>query len=223
MELVQQTAVVRDREHAEVLLACRCLDAPSARPEGIDVEARVELVEDRDGRLENGELQRLVALLLTAGQIDVQWTFEEAGVEADACRLGGDPRREVTNIAALRLERGGEHVLEAHAWHLGRVLEREEQARLRALPRLEPEQIDAVERHGAAEHLIAGTSHQDVRQRRLPRPVRPHDRVHFAARHDEVDAAEDLATRDRGAQTLDLEDAHASLSSISTYTSASSM
>ena len=48
------------------------LDPFGAGPQGIDIEAGIEFVEDRDARPQHGELQRFVALLLAAGQVDVE-------------------------------------------------------------------------------------------------------------------------------------------------------
>ena len=43
--------------------------------------------------------------------------------------------------------------------------------------------------------LVVVAAHEHVRQRRLPRPVRAHQRVHLARLHLEVDAAQDLVAR----------------------------
>ena len=67
------------------------------------------------------------------------------------------------------------------------------------------EHVDAVERHRALEHLVAGLAHHDRRQRALAGAVRTHDGVHLAARHGEVDAADDLLARDGGPQPADLQ------------------
>ena len=72
----------------------RRLDPAGAGAQRVDVEAGVELVEDGDARLEHRELQRLVALLLAARQVDVERPVEEALVEADARRLGDAARLE---------------------------------------------------------------------------------------------------------------------------------
>ncbi len=121
-------------------------------------------------------------------------------VEADETRLGGDALLEALDRSTLGEQRLGQHRLEAHAGHLGGVLQREEQTRLRALERLEREQVDAVERDRSAEHLVARPSHQHMGQRRLPRAVRTHDGMHFATRDCEVDATQDLASTDCGAK-----------------------
>ncbi len=182
----------------------------------VDVEARVELVEDRDRGLQHRELQGFVPLLLATRKVDVERPLEEAGVEPDPHGLGRDEVVQPLDVTALRAQCFGEHRVEAHARHLGRVLEREEEPCLRSLPRFERQDVDAVEGHRPGEHLVARPSHQHVRERRLARAVRPHDRVHLAARDREVDAAEDLASPGCGAEALDLEHGHASSSAMST-------
>ena len=101
--------------------------------------------------LQHAELQRLVALLLAAGQVDVQLTGEEALVEPDARRLGADERRDRFGVAVTGDEGRREHGVERHAGHLGRVLHGEEQAGLGPLPRGHGEHVLAVERDRAAE------------------------------------------------------------------------
>ena len=71
-------------EHADVVLGGGQLDAAGDRPQGVDVETGVDLVEHGELALQHGQLQRLVAFLLAAGEIDVQGPGEEALVEADA-------------------------------------------------------------------------------------------------------------------------------------------
>ena len=56
-------------------------------------------------------------------------------------------------------------------------------------PRAPGEQILAVVEHLAAGHLVAVAAGQHLRQRALAGAVRPHDRVHLARLHREVDAA----------------------------------
>ena len=91
----EQPAVVRDREHAERVVGVvrEILDPPRAVAQRVDVEAGVELVEDRDLRLEHGELQRLVALLLATRQVDVERAVQEPLLEADALGLGAQRSR----------------------------------------------------------------------------------------------------------------------------------
>ena len=73
-----------------------------------------------------------------------------------------------------------------------RVLEREEEAALCALVGAELGHVLAVEDDRAARDLVARVAHQGVRERRLARAVRPHDRVHLVRADREVDALDDL-------------------------------
>ena len=64
--------------------------------------------------------------------------------------------------------------------NLHRILEREEDPRLRALFGLHLEQILAVVRDRAAGDLVRRIAGQHLRERALAGAVRPHDGVHLA-------------------------------------------
>ena len=139
MELGEQAAVVRDRQHAEpvaVVVGLReRLDALGAGAQSVDVEPGVELVEDGDPRPQDGELQRLVALLLAAGQVDVERPVEQRRRQADPLpprRRAGRRRRSTGRCA--RRQRFRHHRVEGDAGHLGRVLHDEVQPGGGALP-----------------------------------------------------------------------------------------
>src|SRR5438034_1015053 len=66
-DVVQQALVVRDQEDAELRVQHR-VDALGDDPQRVDVEARVGLVEDRDLRLEDAQLEPLESLLLAAAE-----------------------------------------------------------------------------------------------------------------------------------------------------------
>ena len=108
-----------------------------------------------------------------------------------------------------------QHVVDGDAGHLGRVLHDEVQAGGGTLPRRHGEHVDAVERDRALEHLVARLAHDDRRQRALAGAVGAHHGVDLAARHGQIDAAEDLLAADGGAQRADLQggghDAHLDL------------
>jgi hypothetical protein len=74
-----------------------------------------------------------------------------------------------------------------------------------ALFGLELEQVLPVEGHLAAGHLVRRVPGEHLRERALARAVRPHDGVHLARVHGEVDAVEDLLVADGGRQILDIE------------------
>ena len=64
-DVVEQALVVGDQQDAELRVEHR-VDTLGDDPQGVDVEARVGLVEDRELRVEQFELHDLVALLLAA-------------------------------------------------------------------------------------------------------------------------------------------------------------
>ncbi len=110
-------------------------------------------------------------------------------------RLGGDALVQIGARRAARFQRRADDGLERHARHLDRILHREEQPALRALPGRQPEELVAVDRDRTARHLVLAAAHERVRQRRLARTVRAHQRVHLAGADLEVDAAQDLVPR----------------------------
>ena len=201
---------MRDHQRAHVVFAGRIHHATRAVAQRVDVETGVELVEDRDLRLQDRHLQRLVALLLATRQIDIERTIEELLVEIDAGRLGAqgavEPRD--VGVASAPLERFPEHGIEHHSRHFRGVLHDEVQTSRRALPRGESQHVDPVEQHLAAGHGVTGLTHDDRRQSALARTIRPHDRMHFTRRDREIDTIEDLFAGHRGRETTNLESAH---------------
>ncbi len=202
-QLGEQALVVGDGQHAQAVLVGLGFDASAHVDERIHIEARVDLVEDGKAWPEHTQLQRLVALLLTTGEIDVQGPRKEALVESDALRLGHHQRVHV----AARPPRGDEglvqHRLQRHTGHFRGVLHRQEKAGPGPLPGGQAQQVEPVEGDRSAEDLITGLAHEHMRQRRLARAVRAHDGVHLAASHNEVDAAQDLLAVDARAEALD--------------------
>ena len=90
-----------------------------------------------------------------------------------------------------------------------RVLEREEEAELRALVGAESRDLLAVEERLAAGDLVGGVAHQRVGERRLARAVRAHQRVDLARAHREVDALDDLgAVLERDVQVFQFQQCH---------------
>ena len=179
----------------------RRLDPPTAQPQSVDIETRIEFVEDGELGLEHRHLQGLVALLLAAGKVDVERPVEKSRIEIDARCLGFEPRTHANWRVPGRDQSFGEHLLDRHAGHLGRVLHREEQPRMGTFVRGECQQVDAVERHRPSGDLVAGLAHQHVRQRRLSRAVRTHDRVNLARADHEIEAAQNGLVTHRGEQT----------------------
>ncbi len=92
-----------------------------------------------------------------------------------------------------------------HTRYFDRILETEEHAGARARFRRQFEQIPAFEQHLAAGDFVGRMAGQHLGEGALARAVRPHDRVHFAALHREVDALENFDAVDGRAQPAHLE------------------
>jgi hypothetical protein len=117
--------------------------------------------------------------------------FSVLGLLADQLEEVGGAHLVLAARLALRVHRGAQEGHVADAGDLDRVLERQEQARRRALFGLHLEQVLAVSVGRAAGHLVAVAARQHIGQRRLARAVRPHDRMHLARLDGQVDALED--------------------------------
>ena len=107
-------------------------------------------------------------------------------------------------LLALGVERRLEEVGVVHAGNLHRVLERHEHAVAGALIGIHVEQVLALVENLPFGDLVAGMAGDGARQRALARAVRPHDGVHLAGLHREVDAAEDFLVFDANLEILDL-------------------
>ena len=103
----------------------------------------------------------------------------------------------LTCLALHRVVRGAQEVHDRDARDLGRVLEGQEQAELRALVGRELRDVLALEQDLALGDRVAGPAHDHVGQRGLARAVRPHQRVDLALAHRQVDALQDLLALDR--------------------------
>src|SRR5207253_7447513 len=85
------------------------------------------------------------------------------------------------------------------------ILEREEHALARPLLRGHREQVLAFVQHLAGGDGVGGMAGEHLSEGALPRAIRPHDGVHLAGLHRQVDALEDFFAFDRGVKILDLE------------------
>ena len=95
-------------------------------------------------------------------------------------------------VLALGVERGLQEVGVVHAGDLDGVLEGHEDAFARPLVGIHLEEVLALEQHRAAGHFVFRMAGQRPRQGALAGAVGPHDGVHLAGVHREIDAAEDL-------------------------------
>ena len=178
--------------------------ASMSRPESVSSRMASAGVQDR-------HLEDLVALLLAAREPLVYGPLHQRVVDVDDLGLLLDQRQEVHGVQlrlaavlADRVEGRLQEVDVADAGDLHRVLEREEHALARPVLRAHGQQVLPLVGDGAPGDLVARPPRQHVRERRLPRPVRPHDRVHLARVHGQVQPLEDVVPSHLRAQPLDL-------------------
>ena len=127
------------------------VDAVGDDAQGIDIEAGVGLVENRQSRLEDGHLQDLMALLLAAGEALVDSAFEEALVHLDERHPFADQLQEVDGVhrflAAMLadlIEACAQEVGAVDSRDLHRVLEGQEDALAGAVFRGHVEQVTVL-------------------------------------------------------------------------------
>ena len=130
------------------------VDAVGDDLERVDVEAGIGLVEHAEPRLEQRHLQDLVALLLAAGEADIDAAAQHVLVDAElagglAHALHEFRRRQLRLAAllALRVERRAQERHGGDAGNFDRILEGEEQPLGGALVGLHREHVLAVEQH----------------------------------------------------------------------------
>ncbi len=87
LDVSQDPLVVRDDQDAGLVASRDAVDAFRDDPDGIDIEAAVGLIEDREGGAEHRELQDLGPLLFAAGEAVVQVTPGEFLVDAKLVHL----------------------------------------------------------------------------------------------------------------------------------------
>src|SRR5690606_32575903 len=83
LDVAQDAGVVGDQQHAAVLPLPVAVHALGHDAQRVDVQAGVGLVQDGDLRLEQRQLQDLVALLLAAGEALVDAALGEGGVDLE--------------------------------------------------------------------------------------------------------------------------------------------
>ena len=112
----------------------------------VDVEPGVRLIEDRQARLEDGELQDFIALLFAAREPLVHRAVHHRIVPADRLELLFEKLEEVDRIelrlsplAAKRVQRRPQEIGIRDAANLDRILEREEDTCPRTLLRFHVE------------------------------------------------------------------------------------
>ncbi len=205
-DVVQQTLVVRD-DHRGVLGRMKFRHARGHDAQGVDVEARIGLVQNGQRRIEHRHLENLVLLLLAARETLVHRARRELRVQLHhgallAHELQELRRRQRLLTAKLALLLHGQlhEVGHRHARNLHRILESEEQPRTGTVLDRHREQVAAPEFDRTLGHGIFAVAGQHRRESRFARPVRSHDGMHLARTDLEVDAAKDLLALDRGMQ-----------------------
>src|ERR687897_1096887 len=197
LNVPEDPLVVRDDDRAELRLA-QLVDAPGDDLQRVDVEPRVGLVHDSEPGIEHEHLQDLVPLLLAAGEALVQIPLGELGVHLHDRHL---LLEELVHLHRTKLllahgvDRGAQEIGHRDAWHLARVLKREEHPQLGPLVGLQLEDVLALEGNRALDHLVAGMPHEHVGQRALPRAVGAHDRVNLTYADLKIQPLHDLVCR----------------------------
>ena len=134
-EFFEEALVVGDRQDTKRRICVReFFDSTGHGLHGVDVETRVDLVEDRKLGLEYPELHCFVALLLAARQVDIERTGNEFGVKTNAFCFLGDGLADCLRLSASSNRGGLQHGLEGHAGHFGWVLHGEEKTSLGPFP-----------------------------------------------------------------------------------------
>ena len=82
LDVVEQPLVVGHDDHRPIGTA-KCIDTVGHHPQGIDIEARVGFIENRQFRFQHGHLQDLVALLLPARETGIHVTLKKLCVHLD--------------------------------------------------------------------------------------------------------------------------------------------
>src|SRR6516164_5219739 len=185
-DVVEQALVVRDH-HEGALGRAQPIDAVRDDLERVDVEPGIGLVEHAQPRLQQRHLQDFVALLLAAGEADINPAAQHLLLDAELARHRahalekfGRGKLVVASLLALRVERGAKERHGGDAGNFKRILEGEEKTLGGALLGWKGENVLAVEQHLPLRHDVVVLAGEHVRQRRLARAVRPHQPVHAA-------------------------------------------
>ena len=205
-DVIEQPLVVRD-DHRGVLRRMEFRDARGDDAQGVDVETRIGFVQNRQLRREHRHLEYLVLLLLAAREALVHGARRQfrgqlhdgALLAHQAQELGGRKRFLAAETALLidgQLHEAGHR----DARNLHRILETQEKPQTRPVLYGHIQQVAPHEGRrtfGDGELLV---TREHRRERRFARAVRPHDGVHLAGLHLQVDAPENLLAIDRGVQ-----------------------
>ena len=185
-DVVEQTLVVRD-DHEGVVGLMQLVDAMGHDAQGVDVEARVGLVEDGEAGFQHGHLEDLVFLLLATAVAHVDEAVLQLLGDFDHGLLllhhlhevDGAHRRQ-TLVLTFRVDGGAHEVLNAHARDFDRILEAEEDAFVSAVLRRHPDDVLALVPDLTFGDFIALATRDGRRKGALSCSVGSHDGVDFA-------------------------------------------
>ena len=117
----------------------------------VDIQAGIGFVENRQSRLQQRHLQDLVALLLAAGEADIQRALQHVLGDTEFVALGADQLEELHGVQfrlpamlADGIERRLQEIVAADAGDLDRILEGEEDAFARPLFGVQFQQVLAL-------------------------------------------------------------------------------
>ncbi len=105
LDVAQNPGVVSDQQHAAIALRREAVDSVGDHPQRVDVEPGVRLVEDRETRVQQLELDDFVPLLLPAGEALVEAPVGEVGIHLDPFHGGIDFLDPGTQLGSLTIER----------------------------------------------------------------------------------------------------------------------
>src|SRR5260221_2932048 len=152
-DIVEQALVMRDYDRG-VLGRAKLVDAVGDDAQRVDIKPAIGLVEDRELRLEHRHLEDLVALLLTAGEADIDGALQQILADIEELQLGAHGFEELAGAelglaarAVHGVERGAQEIQVVHAGDLDRVLEGEEDTGARPLIGREREEILSEIKH----------------------------------------------------------------------------
>src|SRR3546814_779267 len=165
----------------------------------------------------------LVALLLPAGEADVDRPLQHVVAHVELLGLGAHQLHELHGVelalaavAPDRIQRLFEEGGVRHAGDFDRVLEGQEDALAGTLLRRHLQQVLALVEHLALGCLVALAAGQHIGEGGLAGAVGPHEGVHLAGLHRQVDALQDRLAADGGVQVLDLKHGYYASSVFST-------
>ena len=200
-------------QHAGVVRRQQLVDAAGDHAQRIDVEAGVGFIEQRQFRLQQRHLQDFVALFLAAGKTVVDAATQEFRIHFQQFHFFAHQIIELQRVefilAAAALHRVVGEAQEravGDAGNLHRILEAEKNAGAGTFIGGQREQVLALEQHFTTLDHIGRVPRQNLGEGALAGTVGPHDRMHFAGTYREVDALEDVDTRDGRRQVADFKD-----------------